>query len=342
MTKPGLLLKRSIKSIAATVKRRMPAKPHPRGEVSIIAYHRVVADISKAERDAYYGLVVSADTFRRHCELLKKEYTVVSLESVPRCLKNRRWASRPLAVITFDDGYLDFYEQAFPILQEFGFTATVFLPTECIGQPLPLAHDRIFWLLNLAAKDRIRIVPALKTAGVPAEVASKFSSPSAYTTHAELLVHLPAEVREWAVAELETLIPGGCDYPREFGLLNWEQVREMSQAGITFGGHTANHVVLPLEDRAIAISEIARCKEELEKEIGREVITFAYPNGEFDPYIRTQVEQAGYKVAVTTERKLNRRGSDPLALGRVSLCEESTRGIRGSYSPAIAALRFGL
>ena len=116
----------------------------------------------------------------------------------------------------------------------------------------------------------------------------------------------------------------------------------MSAAGIGFGGHTANHVVLPLENDYTAASEIAKSKRELESQIERDVTTFAYPNGEYDPAIRSLVIDAGFKVAVTTEKKFNRPGTDPLALGRFSLCEESTRGIRGVFSPKIAALRLGL
>lgn len=341
MTNANLYLKRSIKSVAGILKTRMPAKAHRRGEVNILAYHRVVADISKAENESYYGLVISAATFRRHCELLSKKYRIVSLESVGTILRNRSWSNKPLAAITFDDGYRDFYEEAFPILQEFGFTATVFLPTECIGQDVPLAHDRLYWLLKMAGEKRVKIVKSLERAGVSAQTAGIFSRPSTYPVHTERLVHLPVAVREKVIIELESLLPDLNGYPREFSLLNWEQVREMSAAGITFGGHTANHVVLPLEPGSSASSEIVRCKRELEEQLGCDVTTFAYPNGELNRGIRDQVARAGYKVAVTTERKRNRRGTDPLALGRFSLCEESTRGISGTYSPEIAALRFG-
>jgi len=342
MTDTKLLIKRSIKSAAAMARSRMPRRSRSSEDVNIIAYHRVVADIEKAEDESYYGLVVSTSTFREHCELLKQNYSVVSLEHAADVLKRKRRSHRPLAVITFDDGYLDFYEEAFPILKELGITATVFLPTTCIGQDQPLAHDRIFWLLRLASKNGIAVAAALERSGVSPSIARLFSSTSNLHVLTERLVYLPDNTREKVIAELEAVIPQFREYPREFRLLNWDQIREMSAAGIGFGGHTANHVVLPIESGFTAEFEIAKSKSELESQIKRAVTTFAYPNGEYDPAIRRLVSDAGFKVAVTTEKKFNRPGTDPLALGRFSLCEESTRGIRGMFSPKIAALRLGL
>ncbi len=342
MMETKLILKRSIKSAAAMARSGTPTRKPARNTVNIIAYHRVVADIAKAESESFYGLVVSAETFRRHCELLSSSFNVVSLETAAEVVKGKRRAHRPVAVLTFDDGYLDFYEEAFPILKQIGLPATVFLPTESIGKDVPLAHDRIFWLLRLAARDASPAASALERAGVPAEIIKPFRRTRYLPALTESLVHLPSGIRELAISELEGAVAGFKEYPREYKLLNWDQVREMAAAGISFGGHTSNHVVLPLENGDTAEDEIVASKRELEQQLGRRVTTFAYPNGEHTPAIRRSVEKAGFRVGVTTERKLNRVGDDPLTLGRFSFCEESTRGITGSYSQRIAALRLGV
>ena len=115
----------------------------------------------------------------------------------------------------------------------------------------------------------------------------------------------------------------------------------MKRNGIGFGSHTSNHVVLTKEDLHVAGAEIIDSKAELEQQINGNVVSFAYPNGEYTPALREIVARAGYKIAVTTKTRINRSGSDPLALGRTSLCEESTRGITGTYSKGIASLRLG-
>lgn len=339
MNNTKLFIKRSIKSVASMAKAQGVAfSPPAPGSVNIFAYHRVVADIAKAEREAIYGLVVSSATFRRHCEALKKAFDVVSLETAMHFLDGERKVTRPLAVITFDDGYLDFYEEAFPVLNDLGLPATVFLPTNLIGQNKPLAHDRIFWLVKQALEKRVSISAALDKAGVKKD----FSDSRDLLSVTDAIVYLPHEQREKVIAELEKLLGDFAAYPREYQLLSWEMVREMARKGINFGDHTANHVVLPLEDESLLEAEIINSKRELERELGKKVISFAYPNGEYNARVRQFVAQAGYKIAVTTEKRINQPGADLLALGRISLCEESTRGFKGTYSPRVADLRLGI
>lgn len=343
MTKTKLLIRRSIKSFASLAKVKTAFLKTAPDSVNIIAYHRVVADIAQAEKDAIYGLVVSSATFRRHCELLRKSFDVVSLETAAHFLDEKRKVSRPLAVITFDDGYLDFYEEAFPILNEFGLPATVFLPTEFIGQAKPLAHDRIFWLVKQASEKRVSMANALIEAGIAKELAGKFAVENDVLKLTESLVYLPNEQREKVILQMERELGEGFeDYPPEYRLLDWEMIREMARKGISFGSHTANHVIMTLEDDSVTKTELAASKKELETRLGGKAVLFAYPNGEYNPAIRNLAAEAGYKIAVTTEKRINRPNADLLALGRISLCEESTRGLKGDYSPAVAGLRLGI
>lgn len=343
MDNTSLFIKRSIKSLASVTKIKAGFPSATANSVNIIAYHRVVADIGKAEKESIYGTVISAASFRKHCELLRKSFDVVSLETAMYFLDGERKLSRPLAVITFDDGYLDFYEEAFPILNEFGFPATVFLPTDFIGQKTPLAHDRLYWLIKQAVENDVSMKNAFTKAGVAKDFAEKLSSQKDVLKLTDFIVFLPNELREKIIFEMEQALGNGFEnYPPEYQLLTWEMVREMSRKGISFGGHTAHHVILPLEDFSQMEAEIATSKQNLETQLGDKVLSFAYPNGEYNPQIKKLVAQAGYKIAVTTEKRINQTGADLLSLGRISLCEESTRGISGAYSTKVASLRLGV
>lgn len=114
MNKRKLFSTRTAKTFASIARRSVgfPSSPAA-GAVNILAYHRIVADIKKAEREAIYGIVISGETFRRHCELLKESSETVSLERAAQILNGaEKPPKKPLAVITFDDGYLDFYTVA--------------------------------------------------------------------------------------------------------------------------------------------------------------------------------------------------------------------------------------
>jgi peptidoglycan/xylan/chitin deacetylase (PgdA/CDA1 family) len=87
-------------------------------------------------------LVVSPESFSRQQELLAREYRVVDLQTV----LTSAYAARPLparaVLTTFDDGYRDNLAVAKPILDSFGHSATIFIPTDFISSQVGLPHDR--------------------------------------------------------------------------------------------------------------------------------------------------------------------------------------------------------
>jgi peptidoglycan/xylan/chitin deacetylase (PgdA/CDA1 family) len=66
-------------------------------------------------------------------EIASQGWSVISLEACASWLKTGAGVTPRSLVITFDDGYQDFADAAFPILQEHGFCATVFVPTQLPG-----------------------------------------------------------------------------------------------------------------------------------------------------------------------------------------------------------------
>jgi peptidoglycan/xylan/chitin deacetylase (PgdA/CDA1 family) len=101
--------------------------------VPILMYHSVSEDPEPGV-SPYYRLAISPALFRRHMETLRDGgYRVVSLAKAVSVLGTDPQSARKMAVITFDDGFRDFSLQAWPILKEFGFAASVFLPTKFIS-----------------------------------------------------------------------------------------------------------------------------------------------------------------------------------------------------------------
>ena len=80
------------------------------------------------------GIVVSPHNFRKQLKFFKKhKYNVISLDMLVAALKEKKRLPKKSVVITFDDGYEDNYTNAFPILKEFGFPATIFVITDLIS-----------------------------------------------------------------------------------------------------------------------------------------------------------------------------------------------------------------
>jgi len=342
--------RRSLKSSAALLLRPLHAGMNwfnggsrGAGQVTILAYHRIVGDIAHAEQESELGMVTSTGTFRRQMELVRERCEALTLDEAAAVLRGKRRTERPAVVITFDDGYRDAYEHAWPVLRVLGLPATIFLPTAFIGAGQMLDHDRFYRAVMKAHSRGLSLRVPLTKAGLGAERVSAVCAEVNPQRAFQRVSYLPLAERDAVLRCLDEFIG---DERKEslngFSLLDWEMVREMADAGISFGAHTDNHVILTLEDERTIENEVLRSKLTLEGKLGRAVRHFAYPTGRYNDLVRAAVAQAGFETAVTTKRRLNRRGDDLLALGRVCLCEESTRGVTGRYSEAVARLRLGI
>jgi len=96
--------------------------------IPILMYHSI-SDPQGPRMHPYYETQTSVKRFAEHMRLLYQEgYRTIRLEDVASALANRNAVAKHV-VITFDDGFQDFYRSAAPLLSEKGFTATMFLPT---------------------------------------------------------------------------------------------------------------------------------------------------------------------------------------------------------------------
>jgi peptidoglycan/xylan/chitin deacetylase (PgdA/CDA1 family) len=111
-----------------------------RPALPILMYHSICDD-PEPGRSPYYKTNTSPAAFANQMHLLAKlGYRGLDLESALRAF-HRNPAER-VAGITFDDGYRDFHTRAFPVLQRYGFQASVFLPTEFIGKERKIFKER--------------------------------------------------------------------------------------------------------------------------------------------------------------------------------------------------------
>ena len=109
--------------------------------IPILMYHSISGD-KENNVHPYYRVNTSPQVFEQHMKYLyENNYRIINLEDILGLFNTA--TARPsehlgnYAVITFDDGFSDFYTHAWPLLQKYGFTATVFLATgfmETIGE----------------------------------------------------------------------------------------------------------------------------------------------------------------------------------------------------------------
>lgn len=310
--------------------------------VLILSYHRVVGDFAQEAKRSLYTLNIEQKTFRRHLEVLQESHDVVSLDDALSVLDGTRQAARDVAVVTFDDGYRDVYQHAYPVLRDLRIPAVVYVPSGFIGTGRRLGHDRLF-----AALRRMRergIGPMAVGVGNPGErwlIDALEGDASPEVALERLIARHPTPGLFRLADSLDDRLGLASYKPPEGELpMTWEMLREMEGSGIVAGAHTAEHTVLTNQRLDDARREIALCKAAIEKGLKRPVKHFAYCNGYYSAGVAQALKAEGFVSAVTTEDMPNAPGVDPYALKRKVLWEASSAGILGFYSKPLIACQF--
>jgi peptidoglycan/xylan/chitin deacetylase (PgdA/CDA1 family) len=331
-------LKAALASVVTGARRLPPFAARARREPLILGYHRVVEDFGAASQTEMPSMLTSRRTFEQHLDCLAREFTFVSLDEIGARLFSGEPFARPVAAITFDDGYRDVFEQAFPVLRRRGIPATAFVVTDLIGQTAWQVHDRLYYLLGKGFarwRDPRRVLRGLLGELGLAEqdlLPTPASAGSPAATVSTLLPALPiADVGRLAGALEAVVANGQVEIPQS---LTWPMLIEMQRAGVTIGSHTRRHISMPVESAATVDAELRESKRVLEARLGAPVLHFAYPGGQFTPETVDAAARAGYRFAYTACAHRDPR-HPALTQERLLLWEHSSLDDRGTFHPAL-------
>ena len=105
----------------------------------VLTYHRVIDDDHAPLTNSNPGIIVTEKIFEMHMRALRRHFNPVSLDAIQAHFDHKEALPPRSCLVTFDDGWLDNYEIAFPILQKFSIPAVIFLPVEYISA------EKMFW-----------------------------------------------------------------------------------------------------------------------------------------------------------------------------------------------------
>lgn len=316
----------------------------------VLGYHRVVEDFEHAARHTIPSLLVSTKTLERHLDWIGRRYRFVSLDELAgmRSETGRVGGAgpdgRPVAVVTFDDGYRDVYENALPLLERKGIPFAVYVVTDLIGTDRLYLHDELYLLLRAA----LSLDPAARRecweaiAGGIAEgpeVAAALldrveASRDPYRATRLMLHGLGAEGLRSAIVLLRSRVTLDEERRRDLLSMDWTMLREMTRRGATVGSHTRSHVLLASAPKAVVQDELVGSRRALERHLGVPVSHLAYPDGSFNAATVRAAAAAGYGTAMTTRRP-GSKDFPALAIPRRLLWEHACLNGFGRFSPAI-------
>lgn len=288
----------------------------------VLTYHRVGTEGAPL----YSGL--PREVFARQMRHLVQQYRVISLQQMTDELQEPSRNGQAV-VITFDDGYVGTYSEAFPVLKAYGLPATVYLATGAIESGELLWYDQIFLRFQNASRDLRVMLDQPRTYSFRCFEDRMDAAHEAVT----YLRMLPDSERKAWCEEFERTIPLSKSEVRG-AMMSWEQAREMQREGICFGAHTVTHPVVSRLGSAAQQRELSDSKMLIENKLDRAAEHFAFPFGkakDCGTEANRILAELGYKTATTTIIGVNRPGADLFRLRRL--------GVGNSCSIAYFALQ---
>lgn len=283
----------------------------------ILMYHRVV----DLPADPYL-LAVSPDNFRQQLEYIKSTCNVMPLRALYESLKDGNLPKRAVA-ITFDDGYIDVLEQAYPIMKEMQVPATVFIPSGHIGS------RREFWWDDL---ERLVLLPetlpdtlSLAIDGQNHEWnGSMIESREQFRSEIYRLVKpLKHDERIRVLDQLADWAGLEANGRPEYRTMDASEVIQLCREGLVeIGAHTVTHPALSSLPSEEQLREITLGRLALEEIIGGKVQSFAYPYGDIGDFTKETTEivnAAGFSLACTTVYGSVEAGCDFYQLNRCGI-----------------------
>lgn len=286
------------------------------GTASILMYHGV-ARRPLAVKDWCF---IGEAEFEKQMRYVSKWFDVLPLTELQNRMNDRQ-SGRPAAAITFDDGYADNCEVAWPLLKTMRLPATIFLNTALIG------GDGTVWFCRINAALARAAAKEVTCEGEALPIATAEEKQAAGARIQEILKQIP---RDRLNATCEGLIRELGDDPRRpiendspFRMLTPDRIAAMAAGGlIDFGAHTRTHTILAGLSDELLREEIEGSIDEVEGLTGRPCRTFAYPNGregDYDGRAINILRERGIAAAVTTVAGPNDRATPPLELRRYGI-----------------------
>ncbi len=267
-------------------------KSFPKG-LYCFNYHRIGE--SKQTRFDKNIYSCSAKTFEQHLLFFKKDFEVITIEHLKRLIDIGKPLDKHYALITFDDGYLDNYQLAFPLLKKYNMSAAFFIASDYIESNKITWWDEIAWMINQCD---------LKTIKLPNWDKEVTIDKKNIDTTMRQIINKIKQYREIPIDVVldsfrEITMLEFTEYDNSF-FMNWDMLEEMVNSGMDICSHSCSHKILSHLPADEQFQEIVNSKKIIESKLGVKVDVFAYPEGGVRTYSKITLDllqKANYQLA---------------------------------------------
>ena len=286
-------------------------------------YH-YTRDLSHSRYPDIKGL--DAPLFRAQFEFFKKNFNVVSMETVIAAVKGEGTLPEKALLLTFDDGYADNFTFAFPLLEEFGFQGSFFIPGKTFSDHALLDVNKIHYILASAGtkelveavKERMDHYRGSEFDFAPTDElyaqyaeATRFDSPEIVFVKKMLQTVLPEKLRNRISSDLFEKFVGISEEKLAYELyMTEDQIRTLKRHGMFIGIHGYDHYWLgnlPAEQMKKDISSALSVMDEF---IDRREWVMNYPYGSYNDDVLSFIASEGAVIGLTTQVRTAVIGKD--------------------------------
>lgn len=279
----------------------------------ILAYHRI-AEFKETPAGACPNISATPGSFQRQMRHLALRYRVVSMPEVLDAVERNKPLPDRAVLITFDDAYTDFADNAWPILQQFRLPATVFVPTAFPDHP-----ELVFWwerLYHAFAQTTRRELSDSPLGPLP------LAKPDQRRRGLLALVeYVQTRPFDAAMKLVDHVCAQLVEHPHNTSsVLSWYRLRQLAADGVTLGSHTRTHPIMTQISPQQVREEVRQSQADLKREIGFAPPIFCYPNGDHNDTVTRILRAEGVVLAFTVLSGENHLDSaDLLRLRRTSI-----------------------
>jgi peptidoglycan/xylan/chitin deacetylase (PgdA/CDA1 family) len=318
-----------LRGVWNRIKKRMQKK------AVILMYHQVCE-----KKGDPWQLAVTPENFQYQLDHLKNNFEVVSVDELVATVKSGKLRNN-LVAITFDDGFVDNYTNAAPLLEWFELPATFYLTTNPIRTAKMYWWDELQSIILLTEKlpkklsiyvgyellqfefNRHQIISPV----IRQEIINWSYGAPVKNERIELYLQLWQKIQPLQHLDQYTVmrhlknwskldhIPFGANIP-----MQGYQVKKLSTNKLfTLGGHTVNHAMLSAQTELVQSYEINDCKLDIEEITGKLINGFAYPYGKYNECTKSLLQKNGYNYGLTTDEGAVTVESDVYQLPRIQI-----------------------
>lgn len=260
----------------------------------------------------------SADDLEKYINFIKNNFRVINVDELHQIIAQGKKVKEKLALITFDDGYRDNYDLAYPILKKFDVPGLFFIATAMIESGHLTWWDEIAWHVKHCSGKKIKLKNWIDAVQIDEQVS--------INTIKKVLARIksfPGTIEEQLI-ELRAISQQ--TVPRNLVkelFVTWAQIKEMSDNNISIGAHSHSHQILSTLPEKELLYELTEVKKLLEDVTAKSVSTISYPVGGPNTYNKSMfvlLDKLGYKSGFSfIKRKNTNLVAHPFDLGRFSM-----------------------